>query len=111
MDSTSLTTEGVNESCTVLKRNVNVVLRWEHIQALKDERAQELLSSADIKSFLHTCEDAKSQLLEKLVQLDTSGVGSSASALQAEKQSQAQAEREIEALERKIEYLKSVAKM
>lgn len=73
--------------------------------------AQELLSSADIKSFLHTCEDAKSQLLEKLVQLDTSGVGSSVSALKAEEQSQAQAEREIEALERKIEYLKSVAKM
>ncbi|XP_034163832.2 spectrin beta chain, non-erythrocytic 5 [Pangasianodon hypophthalmus] len=95
----------------IQSRHAQVTQRWEHIQALKDERAQELLSSADIKSFMDTCEDAKSQLLVKLVQLDTSGVGSSASALQAEEQSQAQAEREIEALERKIEYLKSVAKM
>ncbi|XP_053365454.1 spectrin beta chain, non-erythrocytic 5 isoform X1 [Clarias gariepinus] len=92
-------------------RYAQVTKRWEHIQALKDERAQELLSSADIKSFLHTCEDAKSQLLDKLVQLDMSGVGSSASALKAEEQSHSQAEREIEALERKIEYLKSVARM
>lgn len=97
--------------CCTKKKYIYIVLRWEHIQALKDERAQELLSSADIKSFLHTCEDAKSQLQEKLVQLDTAGVGSSASALKAEEQSQAQAEREIEALERKIEYLKNVAKM
>lgn len=88
-----------------------LIFRWVDIQTLKDERAQELLSSADIKSFLHTCEDAKSQLLETLDQLDTVGVASSASALQAEEQSQAQAEREIETLERKIEYLKSVAKM
>ncbi|KAK3538029.1 hypothetical protein QTP70_027382 [Hemibagrus guttatus] len=95
----------------IQSRYDQVTQRWEHIQALKDEKAQELLSSADIKSFLHTCEDAKSQLMEKLVQLDTSGVGTSASALQAEEQSQAQAEREIEALERKIEYLKSVAIM
>ncbi|KAG7328102.1 hypothetical protein KOW79_008046 [Hemibagrus wyckioides] len=95
----------------IQSRYDQVTQRWEHIQALKDEKAQELLSSADIKSFLHTCEDAKSQLMEKLVQLDTSGVGTSASALQAEELSQAQAEREIEALERKIEYLKSVAIM
>ncbi|KAF7704200.1 hypothetical protein HF521_021272 [Silurus meridionalis] len=95
----------------IQSRQAQVKQRWDHIQILKDEMAQELLSSADIKSFLHTCEDTKSQLLEKLVQLDMPGVGSSASALQAEKKKQAQAEREIEALERKIEYLKSVAKM
>ncbi|KAI5616449.1 spectrin beta chain, non-erythrocytic 5 isoform X2 [Silurus asotus] len=94
----------------IQSRQAQVKQRWDHIQVLKDEMAQELLSSADIKSFLHTCEDTKSQLLEKLVQLDMPGVGSSASALQAEKKKQAQAEREIEALERKIEYLKSVAK-
>ena len=96
-------------------RNIQVIccfnIRWENIQALKDEKAHELLSSADIKSFLHTCEDVKAQLLDKLDQLDTPDVGSSPSALQAEERNQAQSEREIEALERKIEYLKSVAKM
>ncbi|XP_072545910.1 spectrin beta chain, non-erythrocytic 5 [Salminus brasiliensis] len=95
----------------IQSRQAQITDRWENIQALKDERAHELLSSADIKSFLHTCEDAKAQLLDKLAQLDTPDVGSSPSSLQAEERSQAQAEREIEALERKIEYLKSVAKM
>jgi len=85
--------------------------RWEHIQKLKDEMAHELLSSADVKSFLQTCQDVKAQLQDRLLQLDTPDVGSSPSALQAEEQRQAQAERDIEALERKIEYLKSVAKM
>lgn len=85
--------------------------RWEHIQKLKDEMAHELLSSADVKSFLQTCQDVKAQLQERLSQLDTPDIGSSTSALQAEEHRQAQAERDIEALERKIEYLKSVAKM
>lgn len=85
--------------------------RWEHIQKLKDEMAHELLSSADVKSFLQTCQEVQAQLQDRLVQLDTPDVGSSPSALQTEEHRQAQAERDIEALERKIEYLKSVAKM
>uniref|UniRef100_A0A4W4DYW9 Spectrin, beta, non-erythrocytic 5 n=1 Tax=Electrophorus electricus TaxID=8005 RepID=A0A4W4DYW9_ELEEL len=85
--------------------------RWEHIQALKDEKAHELLSSADIKSFLDTCEDTKTQLWDKVAQLDVLDMGCSPSTLQAEERSQAQVEREIEVLERKIQYLKSVAKM
>ncbi|XP_026142105.1 spectrin beta chain, non-erythrocytic 5 isoform X1 [Carassius auratus] len=88
-----------------------VTRRWEHIQKLKDEMAHELLSSADVKSFLQTCQEVQAQLQDKLVQLDTPDVGSSPSALKAEEHRQAQAERDIEALERKIEYLKSVAKM
>ncbi|KAK1793411.1 hypothetical protein P4O66_011796, partial [Electrophorus voltai] len=85
--------------------------RWEHIQALKDEKAHELLSSADIKSFLDTCEDTKTQLWDKVAQLDVLDMGCSPSTLQAEERSQAQVEREIEVLERKIQYLKSIAKM
>ncbi|KAK2878694.1 hypothetical protein Q8A67_019485 [Cirrhinus molitorella] len=88
-----------------------VTRRWEHIQKLKDEMAHELLSSADVKSFLQTCQEVQAQLQDRLVQLDTPDVGSSTSALQTEEQRQAQAERDIEALERKIEYLKSVARM
>ncbi|XP_066510159.1 spectrin beta chain, non-erythrocytic 5 [Hoplias malabaricus] len=95
----------------IQSRHAQATCRWNHIQALKDKRGQELLSSADIKSFLHTCDDAKAQLLDKLDQLDTPDVCSSSSALKVEESSQVQAEREIEALERKIEYLKNVAKM
>ncbi|XP_052001180.1 spectrin beta chain, non-erythrocytic 5 [Xyrauchen texanus] len=92
-------------------RHGNITRRWEHIQKLKDEIAHELLSSADVKSFLQTCQDVQAQLQDKLAQLDTPDVGNSPSALQAEEQRQAQAERDIDALERKIGYLKSVAKM
>ncbi|XP_068070705.2 spectrin beta chain, non-erythrocytic 5 isoform X1 [Danio rerio] len=88
-----------------------VTRRWERIQKLKDEMAHELLSSADVKSFLQTCQEVQAQLQHRLAQLDTPDVGSSLSALQAEEHRQAQAERDIEALERKIDYLKSVAKM
>ncbi|XP_043119308.1 spectrin beta chain, non-erythrocytic 5 isoform X2 [Puntigrus tetrazona] len=88
-----------------------VTRRWERIQKLKDEMAHELLSSADVKSFLQTCQEVQAQLQGRLVELDTPDVGSSTSALKAEEHRQAQAERDIEALERKIEYLKSVAKM
>ncbi|TRY84982.1 hypothetical protein DNTS_028857 [Danionella cerebrum] len=85
--------------------------RWECIQNLKDEMAHELLSSADVKSFLKTCQEVKAQLQDRLAQLDTPDVGSSSSALHLEEQRQAQAERDIEALEKKIQYLKSVAKL
>lgn len=87
------------------------IIRWEHIQKLKDKIAHELLSSADVKSFLQTCHEVQVQLQDRLAQLDTPDVGSSSSALQVEEHRQAQAERDIEALERKIQYLKSVAKM
>ncbi|KAA0711222.1 Spectrin beta chain, non-erythrocytic 5 [Triplophysa tibetana] len=89
----------------------SITRRWEHIQKLKDKIAHELLSSADVKSFLQTCHDVQAQLQDRLAQLDTPDVGSSSSALQIEEHRQAQAERDIEALERKIQYLKSVAKM
>ncbi|XP_030641786.1 spectrin beta chain, non-erythrocytic 5 [Chanos chanos] len=92
-------------------RQTQVTRRWDRIQKLKDEKGHELLSSANVQSFLQNCEDARSQLLEKLSQLEHTDVGTTASALQAEERSQAQSERDIQALERKIEYLKSVAKM
>ena len=69
------------------------------------------MSSADVRSFLQSCEEARGQLQEKLAQLDNPDVGGSPAALQTEERRQLQALREIDALERKIEYLKSVAKM
>ncbi|XP_062379447.1 spectrin beta chain, non-erythrocytic 5 [Sardina pilchardus] len=108
--------EGLVNSRHSKKREIQtkqgmVTARWARLQKLKDEKAHELLSSADVRSFLHSCEEAKGQLQEKLLQLDNPDVGSSPAALHAEERKQLQALRDIDALERKIEYLKSVAKM
>ncbi|CAB1331140.1 unnamed protein product [Coregonus sp. 'balchen'] len=89
-----------------------VTRRWERMQKLKDEKCHELLSTADVQSFLQSCEEARAQLMEQFTQLDTvDGVGTTSTALDTEERAQAQALRDIQALERKIAYLKSVAKM
>uniref|UniRef100_A0A8C8K4M3 Spectrin beta chain, non-erythrocytic 5 n=1 Tax=Oncorhynchus tshawytscha TaxID=74940 RepID=A0A8C8K4M3_ONCTS len=89
-----------------------VTRRWERMQKLKDEKGHELLSTADVQSFLQSCEEARAQLMEQFTQLDTvDGVGTTSTALDTEERAQAQAQRDIQALERKISYLKSVAKM
>ncbi|XP_028831275.1 spectrin beta chain, non-erythrocytic 5 isoform X2 [Denticeps clupeoides] len=88
-----------------------VTHRWERLQRRREEKAHELSSSADVRSFLQSCADARGQLEEKLSQLDVLDVGGSAAALHAEERRQTQAEREIAALERKIDYLKGVARM
>ncbi|XP_078145742.1 spectrin beta chain, non-erythrocytic 5 [Centroberyx gerrardi] len=85
--------------------------RWDRIQQLKDEKGHELLSTADVQSFLQSCEEAKAQLRGQLAQLDAVDVGCTPPTLLAEEKSQAQAVRDIQALEGKIAYLKSVAKM
>ncbi|XP_071354370.1 spectrin beta chain, non-erythrocytic 5 [Trachinotus anak] len=85
--------------------------RWDRIQQLKDEKGHELLSTADVQSFLQSCEEAKAQLQSQLSQLDVVDVGCSSFTLLAEEKNQAQALRDIQTLEGKIAYLKSVAKM
>ncbi|XP_035529504.1 spectrin beta chain, non-erythrocytic 5 [Morone saxatilis] len=92
-------------------RQRRVSNRWDRIQRLKDEKGHELLSTADVQSFLQSCEEAKAQLQGQLSQLDTVDVGCSSFTLQAEEKNQAQTLRDIQALESKIAYLKSVAKM
>ncbi|XP_036927334.1 spectrin beta chain, non-erythrocytic 5 isoform X2 [Acanthopagrus latus] len=95
----------------ILARQKRVTSRWDRIQQLKDEKAHELLSTADVQSFLQSCEEAKAQLQDQLTRLDTVDVGCSSFTLRAEEKNQAQALRDIQALEGKIAYLKSVAKM
>ncbi|XP_067099877.1 spectrin beta chain, non-erythrocytic 5 [Osmerus mordax] len=92
-------------------RQRQVSRRWEHIQRLKDEKGQELLSGADVRSFLQSCEEARVQLQDQLVLLEPLDPGCSPGTLQAEERTQTQALRDIHTLERKIAYLKSVAKM
>ncbi|XP_026156546.1 spectrin beta chain, non-erythrocytic 5 isoform X2 [Mastacembelus armatus] len=92
-------------------RQRKVSNRWDHIQQLKDEKGHELLSTADVQSFLHSCEEAKVQLQGQLSRLDAVDVGCSSFTLLAEEKKQTQALRDIQTLEGKIAYLKSVAKM
>ncbi|CAN9501902.1 unnamed protein product [Ophioblennius macclurei] len=96
----------------IQSRQRSVTSRWERIQQLKDEKGRELLSTADVQSFLHSCQEAKAQLQHQMSRLDEpDGAIFSAFGLQAEERNQAQGLRDIQALESKIAYLKSVAKM
>ncbi|XP_051775707.1 spectrin beta chain, non-erythrocytic 5 [Erpetoichthys calabaricus] len=88
-------------------RQAEVQQRWDHIQRLKDEKAKELLGTADVKSFLQSCQDAQALLEDKLAQLE----GTQPLALETELRRQNQNEREIQVLESKIAYLKNMAKM
>ncbi|KAG2457680.1 SPTN5 protein, partial [Polypterus senegalus] len=88
-------------------RLAEVQQRWDHIQWLKDEKAKELLGTADVKSFLQSCQDAHALLEDKLAQLE----GTQPLALETELRRQNQNEREIQVLESKIAYLKNMAKM
>ncbi|KAM7403778.1 hypothetical protein PAMA_004285 [Pampus argenteus] len=92
-------------------RQRRISKRWDQIQQLKDEKGHELLSTADVQSFLQSCEEARAQLQSQLSQLDTVDWGCNAFSLLAEEKNQAQALRDIHALESKIGYLKSVSKM
>ncbi|XP_067336707.1 spectrin beta chain, non-erythrocytic 5 isoform X2 [Channa argus] len=85
--------------------------RWNRILKLKDEKGHELLSTADVQSFLQSCEEAKVQLHGQLSRLEPVDLGCSSFTLLAEEKNQSQALREIQTLESKIAYLKSVAKM
>lgn len=85
--------------------------RWDQIQQLKDEKGHKLLSTAGVQSFLQSCEEAKGQLQAELSRLDEVDMGCSTFTLLAEEKNQAQALRDIQMLEGKIAYLKSVAKM
>ncbi|KAF7648029.1 hypothetical protein LDENG_00163000 [Lucifuga dentata] len=92
-------------------RQRQVSKRWDVMQQLKDEKGQELLSTADVRSFLQSCEEAQIQLQAQLAQLHTVDPACSSSTLLMEEKNQTQALREIQALEGKIAYLKNVAKM
>ncbi|KAK0147075.1 Spectrin beta chain, non-erythrocytic 5 [Merluccius polli] len=92
-----------------------VTNRWEQIQRLKEEKGHALLSTADVHSFLQSCEETRSLLHAQLqeVQVDSLDMASSSSSssLQTQERNLAQALRDHTALQEKISYLKSVAKM
>ncbi|KAG5855882.1 hypothetical protein ANANG_G00001630 [Anguilla anguilla] len=107
---------GHSKQREIQTRQEQVIRRWERMQVLRDAKAEELLGTADVRSFLQDCQDARAQLQEKLTQLGGAGVGGAGvsvtqTGLQAEERELGLAQREIQALERKIEYLRSIAKM
>jgi len=93
---------------------------WEQIQRLKEEKGQELLSRAEVQSFLQSCEETRSQLQAQLqeVQVDSADLASSSpsssscsSSLQSHEKSLAQTLRDLTAHQGKISSLRSVARM
>ncbi|XP_058844035.1 spectrin beta chain, non-erythrocytic 5-like [Acipenser ruthenus] len=106
-----LVKSGHSKEDEIRAREDQVTHRWERLQHLKDEKGRELQGTADVKSFLQSCQDARTLLQEKLAQLEGTELGSTSPALEAERRRQGHAEREIQALERRIEYLKGIAKM
>ncbi|XP_062252883.1 spectrin beta chain, non-erythrocytic 5 [Platichthys flesus] len=109
--SEELVKSGHSKQREIQARQRNVSNRWDRIQQLKDEKGHELLSTADVQSFLQSCDEAKALLQDQLTRLDVVDVGCSSFTLSAEEKNQAQALRDIQTLESKISYLKSVAKM
>ncbi|XP_060938197.1 spectrin beta chain, non-erythrocytic 2 [Limanda limanda] len=109
--SEELVKSGHSKQREIQARQRNVSSRWDRIQQLKDEKGHELLSTADVQSFLQSCDEAKALLQDQLTRLDVVDVGCSSFTLSAEEKNQAQALRDIQTLEDKISYLKSVAKM
>ncbi|KAI1895008.1 hypothetical protein AGOR_G00101700 [Albula goreensis] len=106
-----LVKSGHSKQREIRAKQEQVKRRWERMQKLRDAKAQELLGTADVRSFLQDCADARTQLQEKLVQLGGAWVGGGSASLQAEERDLGATEREIQALQQKIEYLRSIAKM
>uniref|UniRef100_A0A8C3KKS8 Calponin-homology (CH) domain-containing protein n=1 Tax=Calidris pygmaea TaxID=425635 RepID=A0A8C3KKS8_9CHAR len=84
--------------------------RWERMEALKEEKGSELIGVADVKTFLQDCQSIGVLLQDKMVQLGDLEPGNSPAGLESDKRKLCTVEREVLVIERKIEYLRSVAK-
>ncbi|XP_032649741.2 spectrin beta chain, non-erythrocytic 5 [Chelonoidis abingdonii] len=84
--------------------------RWEHLETLKEEKGSELIGVADVRTFLQDCESTRGLLQDKLVHLKGMEPAKTPAVLEADRRKLSAFDREVLVLERKIEYLKSVAK-
>ncbi|NWS56399.1 SPTN5 protein, partial [Chunga burmeisteri] len=84
--------------------------RWECMETLKEEKGFELIGVADVRMFLQDCQSIGALLQDKMVQLRDLETGNSPAGLESEKRKLSTVEREVLVIERKIEYLRSVAK-
>uniref|UniRef100_A0A8C3LH89 Spectrin beta, non-erythrocytic 5 n=1 Tax=Chrysolophus pictus TaxID=9089 RepID=A0A8C3LH89_CHRPC len=84
--------------------------RWEHMEFLKEEKGSELIGVADVRTFLEDCQSIEVLLQDKMGQLRDLEPGSLPAGLESDKRKLSAVEREVLVIERKIEYLRSVAK-
>ncbi|NXP72171.1 SPTN5 protein, partial [Ramphastos sulfuratus] len=84
--------------------------RWESMETLKEEKGSELIGVADVRTFLQDCQSVGVLLQDKMVQLRDLEPGNSPAGLESDKRKLSTVEREVLVIERKIEYLRSVAK-
>ncbi|XP_061199763.1 spectrin beta chain, non-erythrocytic 5 [Neopsephotus bourkii] len=85
-------------------------IRWESMETLKEEKGSELIGVADVRTFLQDCQSIGVLLQDKMVQLRDLEPGNSPAGLESDKRKLSTVEREVLVIERKIEYLRSVAK-
>ncbi|NWV68098.1 SPTN5 protein, partial [Malurus elegans] len=85
-------------------------IRWQSMETLKEEKGSELIGVADVRTFLQDCQSVGVLLQDKMVQLRDLEPGNSAAGLESDKRKLYTIEREVLVIERKIEYLRSVAK-
>uniref|UniRef100_G1NFS5 Spectrin beta, non-erythrocytic 5 n=1 Tax=Meleagris gallopavo TaxID=9103 RepID=G1NFS5_MELGA len=84
--------------------------RWEHMESLKEEKGSELIGVADVRTFLEDCQSIEVLLQDKIGQLRDLEPGNLPAGLESDKRKLSAVEREVLVMERKIEYLRSVAK-
>ncbi|KAM8921263.1 spectrin beta chain, non-erythrocytic 5 [Pelodytes ibericus] len=79
---------------------------WNHLEVLKEEKGSELIGLADVKTFLQNCQNTEILMQEKLREMESSPLVSGN--LDSEERELNAHERDIQIIERKIAYLKSV---
>ncbi|XP_062974523.1 spectrin beta chain, non-erythrocytic 5 [Elgaria multicarinata webbii] len=107
-DMLSKSSPGKENAIQTYKKEIS--MRWERLEALKEQKGSELIGVADVKTFLQDCQNTQGLLQDKMIHLEDLGRGNKPAILEAEGRKLTTFEREVLVLERKIEYLKSVAK-
>ncbi|NXC11410.1 SPTN5 protein, partial [Orthonyx spaldingii] len=85
-------------------------IRWQSMETLKEEKGSELIGVADVRTFLQDCQSIGVLLQDKMVQLRDLEPGNLPAGLESDKRKLYTIEREVLVTERKIEYLRNVAK-
>uniref|UniRef100_A0A8C9MEA9 Calponin-homology (CH) domain-containing protein n=1 Tax=Serinus canaria TaxID=9135 RepID=A0A8C9MEA9_SERCA len=97
-------------SFITMATNCYLTSRWQSMEKLKEEKGSELIGVADVKTFLQDCQSIGVLLQDKMVQLRDLEPGNLPAGLESDERKLYTIEREVLVIERKIEYLRSVAK-
>uniref|UniRef100_A0A8C5IUB0 Calponin-homology (CH) domain-containing protein n=1 Tax=Junco hyemalis TaxID=40217 RepID=A0A8C5IUB0_JUNHY len=99
-----------SNSFITMATNYHLTSRWQSMETLKEEKGSELIGVADVRTFLQDCQSIGVLLQDKMVQLRDLEPGNLPAGLESDKRKLYTIEREVLVTERKIEYLRSVAK-